>query len=75
MEHKRQYVVAKQLQEEEALRGAVAKEVAATVCSVITVTRTCTKQQWQTTIGRTGPLENRALLPCDILVEVGTYLL
>lgn len=63
MERKRRHMVAKQLQEEEAPREAVVKEVAATVCSVITATRTCTKQQWQITIGRTGPLENRALLP------------
>ena len=66
MDHKSPCGVLKQLQEEGALRGVEAKEVAATMCSVTTATKTCIRQLWQTTIERTGPLENRALLACNI---------
>lgn len=44
MEHKSLCGVLKQLQGEGALRGVEAKGGAATMCSVITVTKTCIKQ-------------------------------
>ena len=73
MEHKSVCGVLKQLQEEGALRGAEAKGVAATMCSVTTATKTCIRQLWQTITERTGPLGNRALLACNICVCFKEY--
>lgn len=71
---KPQHGVAKPLQGEEALREAVFKGVATTVCSVITDTKTCIKQLWQTTTEKTGPLENRVPLAFELVLGVEPYL-
>ena len=68
MDHKSPCGVLQHLQEEGAPRGVEAKEVAATMCSVTTATKTCIRQLWQTTTEKTGLLENRALLVCNICV-------